>query len=226
MKTNILIKDLIYFGACAEGYNMDTCKLVWGWKYACGCDGDLTNPLHSYELCAHQDNLFWSHRFTDLGRTIKMGMQQDEITEVTCKLEVREEDASKLRTISVEAEDLLEDFGMEYYDLFVSKIDAEKACDRLSVMEEHSFYTRTKDWYLANNVTPIMFEEIKVNVVCKYIAQRLLNQLIHNKEAVVEAKWTPNIGDDEELLFSEHVVKLEDGGHVTSDDTGIKAASS
>jgi hypothetical protein len=224
MKTNILIKDLIYFGACAEGYQMETCKIDWGWKYACGCDGDLANPIHTYEVCARQDNLFWSHRFTELGRTIKMGMQQDEIIEVTCKLLVKEDDTSKLRAIAAEAEDLLEEFGMEYYDLFVSKIDAEKACERLSVLEEHSFYTRTKDWYLANDVSPLMFEEIKVNVVCKYIAHRMLNQLIHNKEAVIEAKWTPNLGVDEELLFSEHVVKLEDGGHVTSDDTTIKAA--
>lgn len=224
MKTNILIKDLIYFGACAEAYHMDTCKIDWTWKYACGCTGDLERSVHGYEVCEHQDNLFWSHRFTELGRTIKMGMQQDEIELVTCHLRVQEEDVDKLRAITHDAQDLLGEVGMEYYDLFLSKIDAEKACDRLSVVEEHSFYTKTKDWYITNDITPISFEEIKHNVICKYLAHRLLQQLIHNKEAVITAEWTPSIGEDEPLLLQEHPIKIIENDHVTTCEGTIKAA--
>lgn len=222
MKTNILIKDLIFFGACAEAYHMDSCKLSWAWKYACGCEGNLDKPTHFYDDCAHQDNLFWSERFKSEGRTIKMGMQQDEIEEVVCSVVVSDEDADKLRAITNDAADLLGDEGLEYYDLFIAKIDAEKDCDRLSVLEEHHFYTKTKDWYITNNITPMCFEEIKYNVLCKYIAHRMLHQLVHNREAVIKATWTPTIGQEEPLLFEEHVVKLTEGGHVTPQVAAIK----
>jgi hypothetical protein len=210
MKTSILIKDLIFFGACAEGYQMESCKLHWKWKYACECDGDMENNLHSYEVCKHQDNLFWSDRFRELGRTIKMGMQQDEITEVVCSVHVKEEDADKLRAMTKDAEDILGEAGMEYYDIFLSKLHAEKECDKLSIVEDHNFYTKAKDWYLKNDMTPLSFEEIKVNSVCKYLAHTLLHQLVHNQEAVIDAKWHPSIAENEEVIFEEHVCQIND----------------
>jgi hypothetical protein len=226
MKSNILIKDLICFGAVAEAYSMDTCKLDWNWKYACGCEGNLQNNLHNYEVCEHQDNLFWSERFTSQGRTIKMGMQQDEVVEVKCIVNITEEDVGKLRALTAEAEELLGEDGMEFYDIFLSKVDAMKNCDRLSVVEEHQFYTKTKDWYLKNDMTPIRFEEIKFNTTSKFIAHKLLNQLVHNKEATVHATWFPALNEDEPLLFEEHEVKITECGHVTPVDKSIKAEES
>ncbi len=86
-----------------------------------------------------------------------MPLQEDECEEVLCELSIGEEDAHKLRALIVEAVDLLGEIGMEYHDIFVAKIKAEVGVDILSVLEEHSFYTRTKDWYLRNNITPIYF---------------------------------------------------------------------
>jgi len=226
MKTNILIKDLIYFGAVAEAYHMESHKLSWTWTYPCGCGGntEIAYP-HTYDTCENKDNLWWAGRYRDTGRTIHMPLQEDEVNEVVCDFEVGENDASKLRALIEEAIDLLGEVGMEYHDIFVAKLKAESGVDILSVLEEHAFYTQTKDWYLRNNITPMYFEEIKINTVSKYISERLLRQLETGKIAKISAKWFPAINQDQRLLFEEHTVKIEDGGHVTTNESMIKAGS-
>lgn len=226
MKTRLLIKDVIYFGAVAEAYHMDSHKIAWSWTYPCGCKGNTELPYpHTYEICEHKDNLWWADRYKETGRTAYMPLQEDEVEEVLCEFSIGEQDAPKLRALIEEAIELLGEIGMEYHDIFTAKIKAEVGVDILSVLEEHSFYTQTKDWYLRNNITPIYFEEIKVNTVSKYMAERLLLQLEKAKTAHLDAKWFPAINQDQRLLFDEHVVKIEEPGHVTSEDGMIKAAS-
>jgi len=224
MRHNITIKDLIYFGAVSEAYKMETAKLTWVWKFACGCAGSLENPTHKYDECPFQDNLFWSDRFVELGRTIKMPLQQDEVQELKCKVSVAEIESDKLRALIDEATELLGDVGMEYYDIFMRRIHFERNNARMSVLEEHSFYTQTKDWYINNQMTPLQFEEIKINMSMKYLAKKILEGLEQKEEAVIEAVWTPNITEQEELLFAEHVVQINESDHVTSPTTDIKAA--
>lgn len=226
MKHTITIKDLIYFGAIAEAYKLKHLKLEWSWKFPCGCKGDMTNVVHTYADCSFQENLFWSDRFTDLGRTIKMALQQDEIDNITCRLLVNKDESEALQTIANDATDLLGDIGMTYYQIFISRLEAEKATSRLSVLEEHHFYSLCKDWYLENRMTPVLYEEIKVNVCCKYLAEKLGTMLEDKEEAVLEAVWTPNITEQEELLFSEHTVQIDEVDHVTSKNSDIKAPSS
>lgn len=227
MKTTILIKDIIYFGAIAEAYHMDSCKTNWSWVFACDCKGSMASSFpHTYEECEHKDNLFWSERYKEEGRTVHMPLREDEVTEVTCSFEVKNEDADKLRCLVRDAEDLLGETGMEYYDIFTAKIKAEEGVEILSVLEEHQFYTQTKDWYLRNDINPITFEEIKVNVVSKYIAERLLHQFGYISRAdvaTISATWFPSMSEDQRLLFEEHVCKIEEGGHVTSEPEAIKA---
>lgn len=225
MKHNITIKDLIYFGAISEAYKTETLKLEWSWQFGCGCAGNSNAPTHKYDDCAHQDNLFWSDRFTEVGRTIKMPLQQDEVEYVICRLIVREDDADKLRAIIEDAKELLGDLGMEYHDILVAKLKLQESSN-VSLLEEHEFYSRAKIWYLSNNMTPLLYEEVKVNVVAKLMSEKLLQQLEKKEEATVEAIWTPNQTEPEELLFKEHTVNISEGGHVTSEDETIKAEAS
>lgn len=223
MKQQISIKDLIYFGAIGEAFNITSLKLQWSWKYACGCVGDSLNRAHSYADCLTQENLFWSDRFTELGRTIKMPLMQDEIEVITVKMSIEKEDTDKLLAIIIDAEDILGTIGTEYYDIFVQRMSAK---DRMSLLDDHALYTKTKDWYLENDISPTYFEEIKVNVTAKYLAEILLKKLQLSHLATMEATWTPNINENEELLFSEHVVKIDQIDHVTSESGDIKAPSS
>lgn len=226
MRHTITIKDLIYFGAVAEAYKMETAKLSWVWKFPCGCVGSLEKPTHKYDECPFQDNLFWSDRFVELGRTIKMQIQQDEVEELKCKVSVSATESDKLHALIAEATELLGEVGMEYYDIFMKRIHFEKNNSRMTVLEEHSIYTLTKDWYLNNHITPLLFEEIKINMSMKYLSEKLLEILEQKEEAVIEAVWVPNITEGEELLFAEHVVEIKDVDHVTSPATDIKAPAS
>jgi hypothetical protein len=226
MKHTITIKDLIYFGAIAEAYKMKGLKLEWSWTFPCGCKGDMTNVVHTYADCIYQENLFWSDRFTELGRTIKMALQQDEIDNITCRLRVSDDESEPLQTISDDATDMLGDVGMSYYQIFMSRLEAEKGNSRLSVLEDHHFYSLCKDWYLDNLMTPVLYEELKINVSCKYLAEKLLTMLKDKEEAVLEATWTPNITESEELLFTEHEVQIAEIDHVTSETADIKAPAS
>jgi len=203
---------------------MDSAKLLWSWQFPCGCVGNLENPTHKYDDCPKGDDLFWSERFTELGRTIKMPLQQDEILEVKCSIKVRDVESEKLQKLVEEAEELLGETGMEYYDIFIRRLQREQETERLSVLEQHSFYSRAKDWYLENNLSPIHYEEVKINVCMKYLAEKMLASLADKEETVIDAIWTPNCTETEELLFSEHVSKIGEIDHVTSCDEPIKAA--
>ena len=226
MKHTITIKDLIYFGAIADAYKMKGLQLEWSWRFPCGCKGNMSNVIHTYADCTFQENLFWSDRFTELGRTIKMPLQQDEIDNITCRMRVSESESESLQTIANDATDLLGDVGTSYYQIFMSRLEAEKNTSRLSVLEDHHFYTLCKDWYLENQMTPVLYEEVKVNVCCKYLAEKLVAMLENKEEAVLDATWTPNVTEPEELLFAEHVVQITESDHVTSETADIKAPAS
>jgi len=225
MKHTITIKDLIYFGAIADAYKMKGLQLEWSWLFPCGCRGNMTNVVHTYQDCDFQENLFWSDRFTEIGRTIKMPLQQDEIDNITCRMRVNKSESETLHIVANDATDLLGEIGTTYYQIFMSRLEAEKA-NRLSVLEDHHFYTLCKDWYLENRITPVLYEEIKVNVCCKYLAEKLIDMLKDKEEAVLEATWTPNVTETEELLFNEHVVEIKECDHVTSNSSDIKAPAS
>ena len=75
-------------------------------------------------------------------------------------------------------------------------------------------------------MTPVLYEEVKINVCCKYLAEKLITMLQDKEEAVLDATWTPNATEPEELLFAEHVVQLADCDHVTSPTADIKAPAS
>lgn len=210
--------------------------MIWGWEWGCGCcdnEEKSTQQKHLYQNCEHQDNLFWADRFSESGRTIKMPLQQDEISQVTATLILYvNTDTLELLNDTVNLMlDEVGDVGKAFYDLHFEQT---QKSERLSVLEEHQYFTKTRQLYLEHALTPPIYEEIQLTIGVVNLAKHFIEKaLLRNEEdpwvevkvgyipheQTIETEYLLKIGEDVELTD----VELLD--HVTPETPRVKATT-